>query len=239
MIVHGGRGPLRQFFEVLPYVLPCKYCRQNLTEHIEHDPIPSEAKEYPRWLWRIHNAVNAKLRSQGLSAIADPPFERVESFYKGRLSTGCNRTIFEGWEFLFSIADSHPFSRQAQSSSPIRGHPPIESLVEADPAELNRWNLLSAEERMPYYARFWELLPRVFPFSEWSRAWSAASKGAEVHCRAGCLKTVWSIRRAMEEDLDLLNRTTYSSLCKELQTHRSNCSSVSRGKTCRRKRTSK
>lgn len=240
LIAQGGRGPLKSFFETLPFVLPCKYCRQNLAEHIAQDPVPSDSAAFPRWLWKIHNAVNAKLREQHIPVTdSDPPFERVEAAYKDRIATGCSRTTFEGWEFLFSIADSHPFSRAAQTSSPIKGHPPIESLVKAAPAELNRWNLLPAEERMLFYARFWELLPRVFPFPEWTRAWKEASEGAEIHCRTGCLKGVWAIRRVMEEELELLNRTSYSNLCKELQTYRSGCSSAARGKTCRRKRTSK
>jgi hypothetical protein len=43
----------------------------------------------------------------------------------------------------------------------------------------------------------------------------------------------------MEKDLELLNRTTYSSLCKEIHDHKSGCSSSvsARQKTCRKKRT--
>lgn len=240
LIAQAGRGPLPAFFESLPYVLPCKFCRKSLSEYIEEDPIPSKKGDFPKWLWRIHNAVNAKLRRQGIlksPAAEDPPFKKVEEIYKGRLELGCTRTTFEGWNFLFSVAESHPFSRQARGSLPIQGHPPISALVKAPALELNRWNLLSPEERLPYYNRFWTLLPQVLPFPEWTKAWERASDGTtNTKCRTDCLKGVWTIRRTMEEDLELLNRTTYSNLCKDLRTFRSGCSSSTRGKTCRRNR---
>ena len=242
MITFGGRGPLRPFFETLPYVLPCRFCRQSLSEYIQRDSIPSNPADFPRWLWRIHNDVNAKLRKQGnplALAIADPPFQPVRRFYEQRLAAGCSRTHFEGWEFLFSVAESHPYSRQARSSVPNEGHPPLEELEGAAPLERNRWNVMTPAERLPFYERFWTLLPQVLPFQEWTAAWRRAEKGVgPATCRASCLRKAWAIRQTMEKDLELLNKTTYASLCKELRTFRSGCGrdSGSRGKTCRRKR---
>lgn len=236
-----------EFFETLPYVLPCKHCRASLSEYITKDPVDCAIKEdrLERWLWRIHNAVNAKLRRQRIPTTPDPPFEKVADFYEARLAAGCSRTAFEGWDFLFSVAEAHPFSRGARVSTPIEGHPPLEKLAAAGPLERNRWNVMTPEERMPFYDRFWELLPEVFPFPEWSTAWRRAKAGlsetrggpaktdAPQTCsREGCLKGVWAIRRAMEEDLELLNRTTYASLCKELRYNRVGCGR----KTCRRGR---
>ena len=235
-----------RFFEVLPYVLPCKYCRHSLSSYYDADPPECAVREerLPRWLWRIHNDVNAKLRRQGLKGVsaakdADPPFAKVRSFYEARLAAGCSRTVFEGWEFLFSVAESHPFGRQGRVSTPIEGHPPMEELAKATPLERNMWNVMEPAERLPYYNLFWKLLPDVLPFSEWSVAWkeaAAATQEPATVCRADCLKGVWAIRRAMEEKLELLNQTTYASLCKELRTYRSGCGLGARGKTCRRKR---
>lgn len=239
LIAHGGRGPLAEFFGVLPYVLPCKHCRANLSEHIEADPIPKGAEAFPRWLWRIHNAVNAKLRQQGIGATAPsatPPFEKVRRIYEDRLAAGCSRTHFEGWEFLFSVGEAHPHSRAAAASTPIAGAPPAAELAAAEPLERNRWNVMTPDERLPYYTKFWELLPQVFPFPEWTRAWRTAATGSEASCRSECLKGVWRIRRAMEEELELLNRTSYAELCKELRDSRSWCGAAARGKTCRRRR---
>lgn len=227
-----------EFFQTLPYVLPCKYCRYSLSEYISKDPVDCAIREnrLEKWLWRIHNQVNAKLRKQKLSTAPDAPFEKVEEVYKNRLAAGCSRTAFDGWEFLFSVAESHPLSRAAKLSFPISDHPPLKGLEAATPLERNKWNVMTAEERMPYYQRFWELLPEVFPFEEWTAAWYKAAEAAktdEMVCRrSDCLKGVWAIRKTMEEELELLNKTTYANLCKELRYYRTGCGR----KTCRRKR---
>lgn len=236
----GKNAALCAFFQTLPYVLPCKYCRQSLSEYIQADPVDCAVREgrLPRWLWRIHNDVNAKLRRQGLARAAtpDPSFAAVKEVYEDRLAAGCTRTVFEGWEFLFSVAESHPFQREGGAGVPIQGHPPLEELATASPLERNRWNVMTPAERYPYYAKFWELLPEVLPFPEWRAAWKKAAGTESPVCRSACLKWVWRIRASMEKDLELLNRTTYESLCKELRSYRSGCARGARGKTCRRNR---
>jgi len=223
------------FMRTLPYILPCKYCRKSLSEYMTDDPVDCNKKQLPKWLWRIHNDVNAKLRTQRIPVEPDPSFENVETIYLERLASGCSRTTFDGWEFLFSIAEAHPLSRAAKTSVPIKGHPPIEEITE--PFEKNRWNVMSPEDRLPYYNRFWELLPKVLPFPEWKEIWEEATqKFGTPSCRADCLKYLWFIRRHMEERLELLNQTSFNSLCKELRDNRSGCSTSSRGKTCRKKR---
>jgi hypothetical protein len=183
--------------------------------------------------------VNAKLRKQGLATVADPTFAKVRRIYEDRLSAGCTRTHFEGWEFLFSVAECHPRGRRERMSAPIDGHPPLEELAVASPLERNKWNVMTAEERLPYYRAFWKLLPAALPFSEWEAVWRSSSKDLYApRCPTVCLKGVWTIRRAMEEKLQLLNKTTYDSLCKELRDVRSGCGAATgaRRKTCRRKR---
>ena len=222
-----------EFMRMLPYVLPCKYCRKSLSEYMIEDPIECNKTQLPKWLWRIHNDVNNKLRGQRLRVEPDPDFRTVETIYVERLEAGCTRTSFEGWEFLFSIAEAHPYSRVAKASVPIKGHP----VEVTDPLELNRWNLMTPEERMPFYNRFWELLPDALPFPEWKASWKEAVRAlGPPTCRADCLKYLWSIRRHMENSLELLNRTTYQSLCRELRDNRSGCSTSTRGRTCRKKK---
>ena len=224
------------FFWTIPYILPCKYCRASFSEYLDVDPVADTVAELPKWLWRMHKRVNAKLRSQGQTIEADPPFSAVEKIYTERLEMGCTKTSFDGWEFLFSVAEGHPLSRAAQASTPIAGHPPTETV--ADPLEQNRWNILPIEDRWIYYTQFWKLLPDVLPFPEWTASWKRAIHPAVPPCRTKCMKYVWTIRRHMEKDLDLLNRTTYSSLCKEIHSHKSGCSTSTsaRQKTCRKKR---
>lgn len=233
------------FFNVLPFVLPCKFCRQSLSAYYEADPPECAVREgrMGRWLWRIHNAVNAKLRKQGLpTTAADPTFAKVREIYTARLAAGCTRTHFEGWEFLFSVAECHPLGRQERQSTPIPGHPPLEELATASPLERNKWGVMLPEERLPYFEAFWKLLPAALPFPEWEAAWRRAAGKAlpSASCRTDCLRGVWGIRRALEEDLQLLNKTTYDSLCKELRDVRSGCGKAAgaRRKTCRRKRDS-
>ena len=233
---HAPPTKVRAFFSTLPYILPCKYCRKSFSEYIVADPVEESLDSIPKWLWRLHNDVNAKLRGQHIHTEPDPPFKKVKQIYEGRLSAGCSRTVFDGWEFLFSVAEAHPLGRQAKASTPVHDHPAIETIV--DPLERNRWNVMSGEERLPYYSQFWKLLPDVLPFREWTASWKRAVNAGPPPCRTECLKYVWGIRRRLENDLELLNRTTYHSLCKELTRHRSGCSKAVRGKTCRKKRVS-
>lgn len=237
LIAHSAKAAqmptVRRFFNTVAYILPCKYCRKSFSEYIVCDPIPQNVSQLPRWLWRIHNKVNGKLRDQGLKVEEDPPFYSVKKSYEDLLSVGCTRTNFEGWEFLFSVAEAHPLSRTGRASVPIKDHPAIESVT--DPLEKNRWNIMLPEERHIFYTEFWKLLPEVLPFSEWTAIWKRSAT-AISKCRKECLKQLWAIRRALENELDLLNRTTYHSLCKEIQRYRSNCTRSMRGKTCRKKR---
>ncbi len=227
----------RSFFETLPFVLPCKYCRKSLTEYMEKDPLEPALKSQEaltRWLWRIHNEVNAKLRSQNLSTAPDPPFEKVRVFYRELLGTGCTQTEFPGWDFLFSVADLHPYSKAAKGSVPFEDAPPCNTIK--DPLQRNRWNCMRPAERLPYYTQFWKAAGLVLPFEQWRTAWKrhAGSAVAPLKTREGTMKWLYTLRCGMEHDLQLLNRCQYSSLCKTLQTHRSGCSSSRNGKTCRR-----
>ena len=220
---------VQEFYNTLPYVLPCKYCRKSLTEYMQSDPVATEG--FGKWLWRIHNDVNDKLRSQHLWATENPPFKLVKQVYEERLAAPCTRTTFEGWEFLFSVAEAHPMSNAGRHSEPIHGA----DHSATDPLERNRWNIMAPAERLPYYTRFWELLPKVLPFPEWRKVASTCDNSGWA-TRQETLKALWGIRCKMETELELLNRTTYTSLCKELRHFRSGCTTARRGKTCRRKK---
>jgi Erv1 / Alr family len=219
-----------EFFHLIAFVLPCKYCRASFSQYLEEE---APKQPYSKWLWRVHNKVNAKLRSQNLPVCADPPFSAVAKIYKERLAAGCTRVQFDGWEFLFSIAENHPLSRSARHSAPMPDAPATAAGL--TPLEKNRWNLLTPEERMPYYKKFWELLPRVLPFPEWQEAWSGAPQ-LNTESRDSTVKSLWHIRCHLEKELDQLNNTDFSSLCQELRSHRSGCGKHKRGgKTCRAK----
>jgi hypothetical protein len=226
-LIAAGNPPQRcanAFFSSLPYVLPCKYCRASLSEYILDSPIDTD--NLPKWLYKIHNCVNAKLRAQKLKVQPDPTFKEVDAYYNELLDAGCTKTKFIGWEFLFSVAENHPYSRQSITGKPIAGCP--EHV--ADLLEKNRWNLLTPEERQPLVLQFWESLPRVLPYPEWRAVWNDCEK--DWSTRKSTLKTLWAIRCKMDA-----KTSTFASLCNELKSHRSGCGSSHRAKTCRKKRT--
>lgn len=234
-----NKSNVGELFEMLPFVLPCKYCRASLTEYMEADPLKDalESKTtLTRWLWRIHNQVNKKLRSQSLQVEDDPPFEKVSEFYESILASGCSRTEFPGWDFLFSIAELHPLSKSAKGSVPIPGVD-CESLTTNE--DKNRWNCLDAKERMPFYRRFWKSVGPSLPFKEWRRSWLKHAGKFDLETRASTMKWLWRLRCRMAKDLNHLNECKYKSLCKTLKTHRSGCSKSVRSKTCRKKRSVK
>ena len=259
---------VRELFSMLPFVLPCKFCRASLVQYMRKEPLEPALKSratLTRWLYKIHNHVNAKLRDQGLLKDADPSFADVKKVYEDRVAAGCIRTEFEGWDFLFSIADNHPFSQNAKNSSPMPPMPPmpdahigdiqtLTSLKEgglpkaqsADgltPEERNEFNLMTPEERMPYYKRFWESFTGTngaLPFLSWRDAWTTCGINYErISHRQTWIRELWRVRCCLEKELELVNREEFGSLCKRLANHRSGCGSKTRGKTCRRKRTTR
>lgn len=62
----------KELFENLQYTLPCKYCRASFKDFLEELPIDKFLgcrADITRWLYDIHNKVNAKLRKQEREAV--------------------------------------------------------------------------------------------------------------------------------------------------------------------------
>jgi hypothetical protein len=217
------------FFYVIAFLLPCKFCRKSYSEYITNDPIDVSSKEhFTKWLWRIHNKVNEKLRSQGLCNHEDPPFSEVKKFYEEKLRQGCSRVNFEGWEFLFSIVEAHPTSKLSRGSKAFEYNGEINT-----PLLRNQYNIMMPEERLTYFKQFWKLVPKVLPFIEWRKAWN---DNGSWNTRAESLKNLYAIRCNLENTLELQNKTKFSNLCKELRSYKSGCNKSKRSKTCRKKK---
>jgi hypothetical protein len=186
-------------------------------------------------MWKIHNKVNGKLRSEGDPKPPNPSFSNVHHLYQERLAHGCTRTIFPGWEFLFSIIKNHPLT--SHDTKPIPGAPSIETLT--SDLDKNQWNCLHPEARYAHWLQFWESLPAVFPYQEWTTAWIQSLEtppSSWTTIKIG-MKALWSLRCRFEEKLVLLNKTTYRSLCNDLTFYKSGCSNQqNKTKTCRRLR---
>lgn len=233
------REAMKAFFDLLPFVLPCKFCRSHLIEHygsLPIEPALASRESLSRWLWKIHGLVNAMLRKQGQMIPPDPTYLQTKRVYEERLAYGCTKTEFPGWEFLFSIVENHPFA-PGEVSTPILGAPAYEDLINPDHYTLCRWNYLTPQLRFEKICEFWSLLSSVLPFPEWRSAWrkyggtfcQQTSSSKQTH-----LKELWRIRCSIEKDLDLLNRTQFHELCNDLRLHRSGCNKSTRARTCRR-----
>ena len=228
------KAAVREMFSMLPFVLPCKYCRASFSQYLRQEPLEPALRSraaFTRWLWKIHNLVNGKLRGQGLLKEPDPPFASVKKVHEERVAAGCIRTEFEGWNFLFSIAENHPFSQGAKHSTPMPDAP----AVAETPDERNEFNMMKPEERIVYYERFWKSLAGALPFQEWRDAWATcAIRWETLQKRQEWIRELWKVRCCMEKELQLINHEEFGSLCKRLANHRSGCGAKKRGKTCRR-----
>jgi hypothetical protein len=229
------KNDVKELFEMLPFVLPCKFCRASLSEYMEKEllePALQTRAKLTRWLYKIHNHVNEKLRSQGLLKETNPTFTSVKKVYEERVAAGCVRTEFEGWDFLFSIAENHPLSYSAKNSNPMPDAPTEKVLT---PEERNRWNLMPPEERIHFYKRFWASLDGALPFDSWRTAWRKCGLSQRaLDTRKSTIQALWKIRCCMEKELELVNHEEYQHLCKRLAEHRSGCGKKARARTCRR-----
>ena len=202
---------------------------------MEEDPLEPALKSrdaLSKWLWRIHNEVNEKLRSQGLLKEVDPSFSAVKKVYEDRIAAGCTRTEFEGWDFLFSIAENHPRAASVKNSLAM---PSLPSVIIDSPEFRNRWNLMEPQERMGFYLRFWKSIGGALPFQAWRHSWNTCSLDfAKAESRISWIRELWRIRCCLEKELEFVNRDEFQSLCKRLANHRSGCGKRKRAKTCRR-----
>jgi hypothetical protein len=225
------------FFTILPYVLPCKFCRYSLSEYYEKRPVPHTYALMNKWLYNIHNDVNGKLRGQNLLKTSNPTFEEIESRYKQWVSTPCATTNMLGWDFLFSVANTTP--SKALNSSPMESTP--ENIH--TPAEKNKWNTMRYKERIPYVEKWWALIADVLPFEPWRTAWQKAENkyGPAPVIKGKRLVLSWLYKmerficKTMSEDAP---HNSFDGLCKEVSAFSSGCGKVTgpRVKTCRAKK---
>ena len=228
---------LYNFFELLPYVLPCKFCRKSLSIYYEARPIPKSYRAMKLWLYEIHNDVNEKLRSQNLLKEPNPSFKEIEERYSKWVNMPCASTQMLGWDFLYSIANTTPC--KSLKSSPLEGAPAL-----VDTPELkNRWNTMNYKERIPYVEKWWKLIGKVLPFKPWRSAWEKNEKinglipvfKGKKAVLAWVYKMEHGICSSMSEEAP---HGSFNGLCKEISTFASGCGSKTnpRVKTCRAKK---
>jgi hypothetical protein len=224
---------VHEFLRLLPFVLPCKYCRASLTDYFHADPIPTNPRDMPQWMYRIHNCVNNKLRDQKLLNIQNPTWEAVKQRYGAIHAAPCTRNHMVGWDFLFSVAYTTPGA--GVHGTPMPNVPPAHALH--TPELRNRWSVISRAERLPYIDAWWDTLQHVLPYKEWRAAWRAVpARPRAATGRAAMTKWLYEAEKAVCKALnDTAPHTTYTGLCSELNTFTSGCgkSRNLKMKTCR------
>ena len=230
------------FFELLPYVLPCKYCRASLTDYYAVDPVPSVAtgsKDFAHWLYRIHNRVNGKLRDQRLLKTPNPPWPAVKAEYEALYKAPCTQQQIIGWDFLYSVVYTTPC--EAVASEPLPDAPPPDTL--ATPELRNRWNTMDREERMRFIDRWWDTLPSVLPYKAWRTAFRTAPPRPAL--TAGHKAVTEWLFHVEQHTCKILrvkaNHRNFTGLCRKLSVFQSKCGAkkTRKTKTCRAKQTLK
>lgn len=225
------------FFETLPYILPCKFCRASLTDYYKDRPFKDDANgikkdlDLKKWMYNIHNCVNDKLREQGLNPSPNPKYKDVKEFYKKWQKCNWQQHLSTFWNFLFAIAYNHP-KEAFNSSTPIQNCPEYVYTCN-DKCEKNKWNILSLDERILWFRRFWLLLPAVLP-GVIGEKWRNIEKNnpPKLECRRSILAWLWRMRCSLDYNF----KDPYTSICKKIASYSSDCNKNRKAITCRRNR---
>lgn len=240
------RRNMELFLEVLPYVLPCKFCRASLTDHYEKLPFRDALRsrsDLEHWVYKIHNLVNAKLGLEGRQILQPPAFRDVQEMYRQLIES----SAFPSWDFLFAVAFIYP---PQTKESPMPDAPAV-CPAGAPDCVRNRWNKLPSGKRLQRWLAFWKVLPDVLPSTiasigsntnggassayTWRSLWVSAWKAAQPSftSRRSAIASIWRVRCSFESD----KIDPYKNVCNRLQFHASGCgfeNNAAQLKTCRR-----
>lgn len=133
LIAFKSPGPAaKHVLEDMPAILPCPFCRASTTTFVAKHPVHPP---YDKWLYDIHNMVNAKLRTQCATDPKvihpgnDPSFEEVKATYDAMKSPDA----VPGRDFLMSVAYNYPAHPEPRDMSIHREF--LHHLAEAYPFE--------------------------------------------------------------------------------------------------------
>ena len=236
------RKAIKEWFELLEYVLPCKYCRASFHDYLELQPLTDEilgdTESFGRWIYDIHNRVNGKLRGQGLLTSPDPTWPAVKAEYR-RLSTNmCAGAPLLGWDFMVSIANTTPDSNYRPAPMPDEPESPIPA---SDIHTRNRYNLLDRQERIRMLKRWWSLIPSILPCEAWRSSWVAVKSQPPLsQGREAVLRWMWRVEERVCAGLQCPTpHPSLLALKKEVAAYESDCAKRKRGKTCRTRKRSR
>ena len=105
LIAEEGGDDAKEALDIMPFILPCKYCRKSAQKFRKQDPPHGNLQ---RWLYDFHNKVNNKLIKQHAEdpkctlPVPAPTFEQIQKRYASILDS--TPTEIPGRDFLYSIA---------------------------------------------------------------------------------------------------------------------------------------
>lgn len=217
----------KKFLQELPFILPCKYCRESLIQYYKEIPLleawnnqksdsdndsrshsksTSDSEAISKWLYKIHNKVNEKLREQNLTmrttSCEDPTYEEVRQKYINWLYDPLLEINVLGFDFLKSIAYTTP-----KSSDP----------------------------RFHHIVTWWSVYSETLPFPHWQTQWQLAVKQeGNVPLIKGKRATLgWLYRIQAIVNENAIPEQNYEEFTREAIAFSSKCN---KGKTCRSKR---
>ena len=227
-----------KFFESLPYILPCKFCRASLTDYYRQYPFLNSNKtnmnpdlDLKKWMYNIHNCVNDKLRSQGLNPTPNPKYSDVKQFYDKWVKCDWYKQLSTFWDFLFAVAYNHP--KETMIHSKPMPDCPKEVYKCKDKCEKNKWNVLGLNDKIYWFRQFWLFLPAVLP-SEIAKKWKEVEKTnpPTLECRRSTLAWLWRMRCALDSKF----KDPYTSICQKIASFSSDCGTRKQAITCRKRR---
>jgi hypothetical protein len=114
LIAQEGGPYAKGLLDIMPFVLPCKYCRASAIRFRKQDPPSGDLQ---KWLFYFHEKVNRKLIKQHekdprcILPAPTPHLDHVRSTYDAILNSP--PTEIPGRDFLYSIA--YNFNKEEQN----------------------------------------------------------------------------------------------------------------------------
>jgi len=108
LIAQQGGTHAKRTLDIMPFILPCKYCRASSQEFWKKDKPHGDLQ---KWLYEFHNKVNNKLIKQHqedpkcILPQPAPSFEQIQKRYKDILDSQPRE--IPGRDFLYSIAHNY------------------------------------------------------------------------------------------------------------------------------------
>lgn len=105
LIAQEGGLYAKGTLDIMPFILPCKYCRASAQEFRKQSKPRGNLQ---KWLYDFHNKVNNKLIKQHAEdpkcplPVPAPPFEQIQNHYQDLLASPPKE--IPGRDFLYSIA---------------------------------------------------------------------------------------------------------------------------------------